>query len=409
MIDTVYLWLQHQITQNDVFAGLLGGSVVASVLFGLRSVPGRLWQIYLYQFTVELVVRDVDDSFMWINEWLSKQSYSKRSRRLSIRTMHDRDGDHWTVSAGFGRHYFWHQGRLLCVERSLTDAPASTGQQRESFNLRMATRDQSRMRALIQEARSQRDEIDRTDVWTFEDYWSRTARRIPRPIDSVILPDDQMSRITERVDWFEKAQPWHVDRGIPYRFGILLSGPPGCGKTSIAAALAAYLRRPIYALNLGSLDDDNALVKAMISVPSNAVLLLEDIDAARSSGSRTAETEGKDEPKGITLSALLNSLDGVIATEGRILVMTTNFPDKLDAALIRPGRVDLSEHIGPLGANEARRLFLRFFPEAETMASMLTEASYEPRPAAVLQGQLMRLSDQPLQALEAITIRAEAA
>lgn len=71
--------------------------------------------------------------------------------------------------------------------------------------------------------------------------------------------------------------------------------------------------------------------------------------------------DGKETQTGITLSGLLNAIDGVASQEGRVLVMTTNFPEKLDSALVRPGRVDLKVAFGLAGRKEMRELFQRMY------------------------------------------------
>jgi chaperone BCS1 len=122
--------------------------------------------------------------------------------------------------------------------------------------------------------------------------------------------------------------------------GYLFSGPPGTGKTSLTAALAGVFGLDIYVLSL--LDpycNEDALVRLFSAVPSRCIVLLEDVDAAglkRADDPRMnkkfkeGEAVEKDTglpPKPVTaisLSGLLNAIDGVSSSEGRILIMTTN-------------------------------------------------------------------------------------
>ena len=76
----------------------------------------------------------------------------------------------------------------------------------------------------------------------------------------------------------------------------------------------------------------------------------------------------------VSFSDLLNAHDGVAAQEGRIVVLTTNHRDSLDAALIRPGRIDLALEIGLAGPQQVRALFLRFHPDARALADELAVA-----------------------------------
>jgi len=77
----------------------------------------------------------------------------------------------------------------------------------------------------------------------------------------------------------------------------------------------------------------------------------------------------------ITLSGFLNALDGVVASEERIVFMTTNHPERLDPALIRPGRVDVKEYLGYASPYQIQQMYLRFYggpkEKAERFAQIL--------------------------------------
>lgn len=169
-----------------------------------------------------------------------------------------------------------------------------------------------------------------------------------RPLDSVVLDTGIANRIVNDCQEFIANVAWYSDRGIPYRRGYLLHGPPGCGKSSFITALAGELERGICVLNLSdrSLSDDR-LNHLLAIAPQQTIILLEDIDAVFVSREETKEVKAAYQGlNSVTLSGLLNALDGVASSEGRILFMTTNYLDRLDPALIRPGRVDFKEYIG---------------------------------------------------------------
>ncbi|PHJ15792.1 bcs1 family isoform 9 [Cystoisospora suis] len=182
---------------------------------------------------------------------------------------------------------------------------------------------------------------------------------------------------------------WYIDRGIPYRRGYLLHGPPGCGKSSFVMALAGRIKYNICLLNVGDpLMTDDRLQYLLATVPPRSILLLEDIDcaipkseidssilasgAAAGGGSRGDEDLlRRSNPygmRGVTFSGLLNALDGVVATEERLSFMTTNHPERLPESLIRPGRVDMKIRIGYATSSQLHRQFLRFFPGHEEAA-----------------------------------------
>ncbi|GIY76003.1 mitochondrial chaperone BCS1 [Caerostris extrusa] len=183
-----------------------------------------------------------------------------------------------------------------------------------------------------------------------------------RPISSVILHQGVAERILSDVRDFINTPQWYSERGIPYRRGYLLYGPPGCGKSSFITALAGELEYSICILNLSErgLTDDR-LQHLMSVAPQQSIILLEDIDAAfvkreESSATKVAY-EGLNR---VTFSGLLNMLDGVVSAEARILFMTTNYLERLDAALIRPGRVDVKEYIGHATDYQLKLMYKRF-------------------------------------------------
>lgn len=418
MIDTIVAWAQHQFTSNDVFAGLVGGSIVGSALFAARSLPARLWGLALHHFSAEVVIFSDDEAFEWVSLWLARTPYAKRARRLRLTSALylDDDGGRatWSLSPGTGAHLLWHRGRPVWIERGVSEqAPGVSGRTKETLSIRTIGRDPDRLRSLITEAQGLQRRGDKLEVYQHVRYWRLVTRKRPRALESVILPAEQVRRIVEDAEQFFGAEAWYADRGVPYRRGYLLSGPPGCGKTSLVLALASHFGRPIYALNIGSLAGDMQLFDAIAEAPAHAVLLIEDIDATGASHARRrpapvdapvnpGEPRGRDEDTGITLSGLLNALDGVASTDGRLLIMTTNHPEKLDPALIRPGRADLHEVIGPLHHADARRLFLRFFPGETRAADELADCLPEPLPAAVLQGAFLAHASDPHTAVLAI-------
>lgn len=144
-------------------------------------------------------------------------------------------------------------------------------------------------------------------------------------------------------------------------------GPPGCGKSSFITALAGELEFSICLLNLSErgLTDDR-LNHLLNAAPEQSIILLEDIDAAFVSREDTpAQRAAYEGLNRVTFSGLLNCLDGVASTEARIVFMTTNYLERLDPALIRPGRVDYKQYVGYCSHHQLEEMFKRFYGESK--------------------------------------------
>jgi len=173
---------------------------------------------------------------------------------------------------------------------------------------------------------------------------------------------NHVDELKERLDLFVNHPDWYMDRGIPHSLGIMLHGVPGAGKTSTIKAIAKDTHRHIFNLSLRPYTSQRQLInlffnetvvifghdgnKQTLKIPLNRrVYVIEDIDCLtdvvldRNIVGNTASSKDGD---AVTLSFLLNLLDGVLETPGRILIITSNFPDKLDRALVRPGRIDVT-------------------------------------------------------------------
>jgi len=226
----------------------------------------------------------------------------------------------------------------------------------------------------------------RIDHYDPNSLWNGPQLVLNRPIDTVELDDQVKENLVNDITEYLKPETkeFYALNGIPYRRGYLFHGPPGTGKSSFCRAIAGRFRLELYMLSLASRAiDEQVLIRMFESLPNKCIVLLEDVDSAgivREDNSNKAKDKTNDAvpppappPPGymftpivqedtkprITLSTLLNVIDGSAAKEGRILVMTTNTPEALDKALIRPGRVDKQILFPPMSRRGAARIFTR--------------------------------------------------
>ncbi|KAG1346914.1 AAA-ATPase [Cocos nucifera] len=222
----------------------------------------------------------------------------------------------------------------------------------------------------------------------------------PSTFDTLAMEEELKRTVMEDLARFVKRKDYYKRIGKAWKRGYLLYGPPGTGKSSLVAAMANYLRFNIYDLELTAVGWNSALLKKLLIRMSNrSILVIEDIDCATELQHRE-ETESSNSSSGddkVTLSGLLNFVDGLWSTcgEERIIVFTTNYKERLDPALLRPGRMDMHIHMGYCGPHAFRVLASNhhaiddhpLFPEIEGLLRKV-----EVTPAEVSE-ELMRSDD----------------
>jgi tRNA A37 threonylcarbamoyladenosine biosynthesis protein TsaE len=185
--------------------------------------------------------------------------------------------------------------------------------------------------------------------------------------------------VHQRVAEFANSREWYERRGVPYTLGLLLYGPPGTGKTSLIKAIANYLNRHVVSVVLSPtmtrqqlknlfLSDYLATCNSDVTVPvDKRVIVIEDADCADSvvvsRSSDIDQTIEKKDKNAVTLADLLNVLDGVVETPGRVMIFTTNHPERLDEALIRPGRIDYRVELGRFSIEDIADMLDGFFEQ----------------------------------------------
>lgn len=180
--------------------------------------------------------------------------------------------------------------------------------------------------------------------------WSRRDFMSRRPLDTVYLPGRMKEDVTTDLKNFLDSEKEYLRIGLPWHRGYMFSGIPGTGKTSLAKALSSHFDLDIYVIALPDLKKDSDLTNALTRIEAPAILLIEDIDVASAASSR----EEKDDA--VSLSGLLNALDGVGTPHGLVTIMTSNHPEVLDPALIRAGRVDYKLECPPMRGKDLRAM-----------------------------------------------------
>jgi chaperone BCS1 len=191
---------------------------------------------------------------------------------------------------------------------------------------------------------------------------------------------EKKDELMSQIDFFMKNSAWYKKHGMPHHLGILLYGTPGCGKTSCIKVIAQLTGYSLIVINLNRIKSCRELETIFYSTSINKknipndkrIYVFEDVDCLSSvvherstNHSATTSQCGEEDHEisiaklasalmeskkpedalphedKLSLSCILNLLDGIVETPGRIVIMTSNYPERIDAALKRPGRMDI--------------------------------------------------------------------
>lgn len=393
---------------NQFASGGLLLMILGSIGIFLRSLPQRLWSWIEDQATMTVTVKDDDDAFVWVKEWFLEQEFLRRVRRVDLDTT--LRGAELALIPAPGRHWFWRGGRPFWVwfYRS-TESKGISHRRMESLTFQTIGRDQKFLKEFVDEVvachRSKRRSA--SYLYLYDDGWDYVAAYSPRSLDSVLLRPGEKEHLVEDLSRFRASRSRYLRLGVPYHRGYLLHGPPGTGKTSLVSAIGAKFGMSIYVVNLTEMND-RTLKSAMNNVPENSIILFEDIDCMKA-GHRRAELSGSaarqvataagsgnslPDRGGVTLSGLLNVLDGFHAPSNVVFVMTTNAMEALDPALLRPGRIDYRLYLGEAADSQKVELYRRFFPEATEGAAREFVEAHTIETMAEFQGLLLGLEQE---------------
>lgn len=426
------LWVQFNAftKSSPVVAGAVSLWGLSVVTFLLRGVPSKILGFIKRQSTTTLTLNSQDRVYFDFLKWVSSNSLHSFVRTLNFNNHHRGWGQGAYLSIGYGTTFFFFKGNFFIMRRYEVQAN-QTEYTKEQVTVTVIGRKHGIFKQLFDEIMKQ-DESDKkyTKIWTFgEEHWQLLCKQYKRPFDTVVIEDDVKESLLKHIDNFNDNKDWYMRNGIPYRTGILLQGPPGTGKTSLIKGLCALYDKDLYLINLEH-TSDKALGKALAAVPEGSVVAIEDIDAcgvnlnrkdplehleemieeaeqvaSESSNTVGQPTESKKAAFGfLTISGILNAIDGVASAEDRILIATTNHPELLDPALLREGRFDIRLNVGHMTEKTFEKYMSRFYTDFKMPENVQLKQEIAP---CKVQKLIFDNMDDPGPVLKSLTVPAE--
>ncbi|OQU96598.1 hypothetical protein CLAIMM_02656 [Cladophialophora immunda] len=404
------------------------GVLLALYYFGPVARLKSLWSQFSSVIVATINISSEEDLFGYLTAYLSERKTLRADQVLNAVSNNSQDNGRRRnrrhepdveetrranetpkikYEQGQGLQLFVHKGKLFFCSRKYGEGHTYYGnryKRMEIISLSCLGRSTQPIKDLIEHVYYLNKAKERSLTIIRRPYrggqtWSRVTSKPRRALDTVILEAEQKEQVIEDVAEYmdEATMNFYANHGIPYRRGYLFHGPPGVGKTSFALALASNFNLDVY--NLSLLDNDltdSDLISLLNQLPGRSLLLLEDIDTAglnRKGGKSTTSSRSwnsrrvrlpprdpddydvdNDEEGGsasrVTLSGLLNAIDGVAAPEGHVLIMTTNKPNELDDALVRAGRISVRVGFRNASKRQAEEIFLRMYLDLPTGSSL---------------------------------------
>ncbi len=406
MIDFIIETVREELASNQFLSGGFILMVLGSLLVILRKIPDRILSFCKRRFTASIEIMGDDTSFRWIQTWLAYRQWGRQIRQLTVvskKRDYDEDPEKemnvlYAPAPGhyLSKHCGWPV--LVGVIREDKKIDNMFFGFRHQITITTLFRGRVFLESIVKEAFETYQSVYENNIeilFPLYGDWGVIQRTPPRPLESVILGDSVKDRLVADIDHFFHSSNWYHEKGIPWKRGYLLHGPPGNGKTSLVKALAGHFKSNVYVLNLSGIQGDQKLVELMVGIPARSILLIEDLDSVfkgrtyiGKGGSSKDENTGGD----ITFSGLLNAVDGITSQEGILFFITSNLKESIDKTLIRPGRIDVQLNIDNPQTEQIERLVYRLLDEPTdiNVKKMVKELSLSNSSMAEVQNYLMK-------------------
>ena len=364
LIDTI----SSALASNALLAGGVGTLAFGALMYVFRAIPEKMLEFVDRTMWTKVFVESLSNEYRDVDAFIEGRRLDFFSRSLEIK-----DG---ALKTGFGGGWGVYEGKLFRYSKTKSNQQVTHF---ETITLSFLTRDRGVVERFMQDCKPEEHRNSINIAMYTAGGRSGGLRRRKRGLDTVFVDQAVKDGLVERLTWFVGAEDWHTARGIPWKLGIILHGPPGTGKTSLIHALASDL-----GFDIKYIKSLHGLGAAFMSGTKSDLFVIEDIDTIAAGLNREGRDGAAGDPAAeraaltSALHEILNSMDGMQTPDGLKFIVTTNHLDKLDPAIVRPGRIDHVIEIGPLSLDSARQMFRAFYGREGI-------AAYAPRTGAELQ------------------------
>ena len=401
--NDIQTWVVEQVTNNQFFAGAIGGSVMYTALAYLRGWGNRLYtyirNTFIRKITLNIAVDDdmckqyhffcigfiknpknikffkKEANFRKLKTIKSKGQVGRlikesvdfgktpllidKDKQLFIKN--EKIKEDKNVGLSFGTHWFMYNWYTLVYITIEDDSANHSEYKSEVITTSFISLNPDKARLKFQQEFDDffAEASNKPSIYTIGSYGSEKLRGVPpRTLDGIFVEDQLKEELCQKIQEFYDNVDFYSSVGISPTLGILLYGVPGTGKSSLITALANHFNCSIYNLDCTESNDIKIgnKMKSIMEINPYSIITLEDLDCSKVFRKRVENEENK------ALSECLKMLDGTSVPDGTIIIATTNHLDRLDPAVTRHGRFDIKLELKPACRKTAQKMIEHLDP-----------------------------------------------
>lgn len=337
---------------NEIFIGLIFTGLVSSIVYLGRKIPKKIFDVLRNNLTIQMTFKE--DTVDYVLKYMNSLPTLIGPKSINVRL----DSSDIEQALGEGFHIKKYKNILIKTNIDIKYSE-NTGMQYTVLLLTLFTRNNKYKENFLNDI-YRNNFNDGVKVLVNDGYYWRLHTTLEYlDENSLFFNDNLMEKIVKDLEQWKGSKDEYQRLGILYKRGYLLYGKPGTGKSSILNILAQKLNEQIYYLDPSSINSGNSqLIELISQVKKNSMLVIEDIDSSfgLKIEKREAKKQKEEDNIRITLSGILNVFSGIIACSGFITIFTTNYPENIDEALLRSGRVDRSFEFDLLDSKTLKRM-----------------------------------------------------
>lgn len=374
MFNSIVSFINDLTNSNQFLSGAVGLWGLGVVTYFFKVVPSKVYKFLKKHLTTELIITSNSPYYNYLMEYLQKNKIVDNIRTIKVKTLHQyyyqnsSDYEKNIKGIGYGNHLIFINKIPLLIE-IVKDSANQTANEKDSVIITKFGRSHSLFDKLLNDCYQGNDENlknnNRLEVYKLKGDNSRQFFTSKRDFNTLFLTTEVENKIIKSLDNFLSNEEYYLKNGIPYQFGIVLYGEPGTGKTSVIRAIASKYNKSLSIVSASELQN----IESSIYYHPDSIIVVEDIDTNSITHCRKDKDNNNitilDAMSVVSLSDVLNALDGLLNHHGRIIIITTNHIDKLDKALLRPGRFDFCVELGLVNEEVFTKFIKHYFPNNE--------------------------------------------